>query len=102
MAAIIVLSLIPQTDRVETGLSGKSEHFLAYFVTGVLLAFSSSKRGRLVTVAGLASLAFVLEALQYVAPGRHPRFTDAMVGALAAVLGAVVAAWLRRRIDASV
>ena len=90
-------SLIPQTERVETGVPGKLEHVLAYSVTGFLLGLSfRSKKGPLLAVVILSSLASLLEFLQQWAPGRHPRVSDAIVGAGAGALGAVVAAGLRR------
>lgn len=90
--AIVALSLVPQAQRLGTGMSGKHEHFLAYGVTSVFLVLSTGRRGRWVVPLGLALLAFVLEALQTLAPGRHPRISDALVGAVAAALGGVVAA----------
>jgi len=95
---IIVYSLIPQTERVNTGLPGKIEHVLAYSVTGLLLGLSiRSERGPLLAAVHLTWLACLLEFLQQWVPGRHARVSDAIVGAAAGALGAVLAALLRRR-----
>ena len=45
----------------------------------------------------LTWIACLLEFLQQWAPGRHPRVSDAIVGAVAGALGAGLAAWLRRQ-----
>ena len=91
-------SLIPQTERLGTGLPGKVEHVLAYSVTGLLLSLSfRNERGPLLATGFLSLLACVLEFLQQWAPGRHPRVSDAIVSAMAGAVGAAAAAWLRRR-----
>ena len=93
---IIVYSLIPQAERVGTGVTGKCEHVLAYGGTGLLLALSfRSEKGPLFAATLLAFMACLLEFLQQWAPGRHPRVSDAVVSAAAGALGAAVAAWLR-------
>jgi VanZ family protein len=95
---IIVYSLIPQTERVNSGFPGKIEHVLAYSVTGLLLGLSfRSEKGPLIAAWILSLMACLLEFLQHWAPGRHPRVSDAVFGAVAGVVGAALAAWLRRR-----
>jgi VanZ family protein len=94
--AICIGSLLPETERVPTGLPyGKLEHFLAYGVTGLLLGLAMSRRkGPIWAALSLALLAFLLEFLQQWSAGRHPRVSDAMISALAGMLGAAVSAWL--------
>jgi len=95
--AIIVFSLIPQAERVSTGLPGKYEHFLAYSVTGLILGLAiPGKKGPILAGGFLIALACLLEVLQLWSPGRHPRVSDAIVGAVSGILGAAIAAWLRR------
>ena len=97
VVAIIVFSLIPQAERVSTGLPGKYEHFLAYSVTGLVLGLAMpGKKGPILAGGFLIGLACLLEVMQLWSPGRHPRISDAIVGAASAILGAAVAAWLRR------
>jgi VanZ family protein len=94
---ISVYSLIPEAERADTGLPGKLEHFIAYSITGYLLGLSIRARNGPLLAAGMLSwLACVLEFLQQWAPGRHPRVSDAIVSAAAAVIGAAVAASLRK------
>ena len=94
---ICILSLLPQTERVPTGVPGKLEHFLAYGVTGLLLELAMSGRNAPIWAAlNLALLACLLEFLQQWSAGRHPRVSDAVVGALAGMLGAGISAWLRK------
>ena len=97
---ISVLSLLPQDERVSMGLPGQGEHFIAYSVTGLLLGLSiPSKNGPLLAAAHLAWIAGLLEFLQQWSPGRHPRLSDAVIGALAGLLGASIAGWLRKRAE---
>ena len=96
--AICIGSLLPETDRVPTGLpDGKLEHFLAYSVTGLLLGLAmSGRKAPILAALNLALLACLLEFLQQWSAGRHPRVSDAVVGALAGMLGAGLSAWLRK------
>jgi VanZ family protein len=97
LALIVVLSLVPQDERVATGLPGKIEHIIAYGVTALLLGLSTTrKNGPALVALNLAWIAGAIEILQLWSPGRHPRVSDAIVGAAAGALGAAVAAWLRR------
>src|SRR5262245_42902877 len=99
--AICIGSLLPQTERVPTGLPGKLEHFLAYSVTGLLLGLAmSGRKAPILAALNLALLACLLEFLQQWSPGRHPRVSDAVVGALAGMLGAGLSAWLRKGAEA--
>ena len=99
---IIIVSLLPETERVPTGLpNGKLEHFLAYSVTGLLLGLAmSGRKAPILAALNLALLACLLEFLQQWSAGRHPRVSDAVVGALAGMLGAGLSAWLRKGAEA--
>ena len=97
---IFVFSLLPQAERVSAGLPGVSEHFIAYSVTGLLLGLSiPGKHGPLLAAVHLTWIACLLEFLQQWSPGRHPRVSDAVVSAVAGMLGAGLAAWLRKRAE---
>ena len=100
--AICIGSLLPETERVPTGLpDGKLEHFLAYSVTGLLLGLAmSGRKAPILAALNLALLACLLEFLQQWSAGRHPRVSDAVVGALAGMLGAGLSAWLRKGAEA--
>jgi VanZ family protein len=94
---VFVGSLLPETERIPTGLPGQLEHFLAYGVTGLLLGLAISGRNApILAAANLAIIACLLEFLQQWSTGRHPRVSDAVVSALAGMLGAGLSAWLRK------
>ena len=92
---------MPETERVPTGLPyGKLEHFLTS-VTGLLLGLAmSGRKAPILAALNLALLACLLEVLQQWSAGRHPRVSDAVVGALAGMLGAGLSAWLRKGAEA--
>jgi VanZ family protein len=97
LSFIVFYSLIPQTERLSTGIPGKDEHVLAYSVTGLLLGLSfRTSWGPVLAAAILSAQACILEFLQQWAPGRHPRVSDAIVGAAAGALGALGSSCLRR------
>lgn len=86
VVTIVVFSLIPQAERVSTGLPGKYEHFLAYSGTGLILGLAmSGKKGPFLAGGFLIGLACLLEVLQLWSPGRHPRVSDAIVGAVSGI-----------------
>ena len=86
---IVVYSLMPQTERVNTGFPGGIEHVLAYSLTGLLLGLSIRiKKGPFLAATHLTWLSCLLEFLQQWSPGRHPRISDAIISAAAGTLGA--------------
>ena len=94
---VFVASLLPESERITMGLPGKIEHFIAYGVTGLLLGLSApSRNGAMLAAANLALMACLLEFLQQWSTGRHPRVSDAVVSALAGMLGVGLSAWLRK------
>ena len=100
---VFVASLLPENERITMGLPGKIEHFIAYGVTGLLLGLSApSRNGAMLAAANLALMACLLEFLQQWSTGRHPRVSDAVVSALAGMLGVGLSAWLRKGADTHV
>ena len=96
IALISVYSLLPQAERINTGMSGGLEHLFAYGLTGFLLTLARGAAHSPVTaVISLAGVASLLEWLQHWAPGRHPNISDAVISTAASALGAALAAWLR-------
>ncbi|WP_407339356.1 VanZ family protein [Methylocapsa polymorpha] len=97
--AIIVLSLLPGSDRPHTGLPGKAEHFIAYCFTASALAFGFRSRASWVVIAiGVTLLAGSMEILQLWVPGRHSDIGDAFVSSLGGLLGIVLGGtpfWLK-------
>ena len=90
--ALAVLSWLPGQDMVRTGvLLPNQEHFLAYMLSGLLVA-SAMPRYRFVHVACFyVLLAVVLEFGQNFVPGRHPEAVTAFVSMCGANVGEIVA-----------
>ena len=90
--ALVVLSWLPAQDMMRTDLlSGSQEHFLAYMISGLLVA-AAMPRYRFVYVACFyLLLAVVLELGQNFAPGRHPDAFTALVSMSGAVVGEIIA-----------
>ena len=88
---IVVLSLLPGSERPHTGLLGEGEHFIAYILTAGLLALGfQSLAQRVSIVLGLALLAGLLEILQLWVPGRSSQVFDAAVGGFGALCGVLL------------
>jgi VanZ family protein len=86
--AIIVLSLVPGSYRPHTGLPNEAEHFIAYCLTALALAFGFRPVVfRVVLASGLTLLAGTMEVLQHFVPGRHPAIADAIASSLGGLLG---------------
>jgi hypothetical protein len=92
-AAVTVATLGPPWLRPHSDLGQDGEHALAFVLVG--LAFGLAYTGhRLVTATVAVVLIGVLELLQLWMPGRHARWEDFVVDALAACTGIAVAAML--------
>jgi VanZ family protein len=84
---IASLSLVPGHLRPSVPIG--SQHFVAYFITGVLLSLGYRNRNGAIAV--LMSLyALVLEIAQNAVPGRTPAFIDFAEGAIGTVAGVIV------------
>jgi hypothetical protein len=92
-AAVTFATLGPPWLRPHSDLGQDGEHALAFVLVG--LAFGLAYTGhRLVTATVAVVLIGVLELLQLWMPGRHARWEDFVVDALAACAGIAVAAML--------
>lgn len=95
IALLGLLSLVPGTVRPHTGLPGQGEHYIAYFLTGLILSlgFIGTKQ-RLGIALMLCIFAGLMEILQNLVPGRSPQLIDFIASSLGAwcgiVLGVVV------------
>jgi VanZ family protein len=92
-AAVTFATLGPPRFRPHSYLGQDGEHALAFVLIGLAFGLAYS-RHRLLTSAISVVLIGVIEILQIWAPGRHARFEDFAVDALAAVVGLTAAAGL--------
>ena len=92
-AAVTFATLGPPSLRPHSDLGQDGEHAFAFVLIGLAFGFAYS-RNRLLTSAISVVMIGVLEILQLWAPGRHARFEDFAVDALAACAGLAVAAGL--------
>jgi VanZ family protein len=98
-AAVTFATLGPPRYRPHSELGQDGEHALAFVLVGLAFGLAYT-RHRLLTAAIAIVLIGVLELLQLWMPGRHARWEDFVVDALAACAGIAVAAvldWLLRR-----
>jgi VanZ family protein len=90
LAIIVALSFVPPAFRPVTGMPHTMEHAAIFLLTGAV--FASAYRVRLIFFLA-AAMAFsgCLEVFQSFVPGRHARLTDALVDAISACVGIVIA-----------
>jgi hypothetical protein len=102
-AAVTFATLGPPRYRPHSDLGQDGEHALAFVLVGLAFGFAYT-RCRLLTAGLAVVLIGVLELLQLWMPGRHARWEDFVVDALAACAGIAVAAgldWLVQRMRRS-
>jgi VanZ family protein len=95
-AAIVVLSLVPPQLRPETDLPHKLEHFLIFVATGAAFGLAYAVRPMLLTT-WLVTFAGAVELAQLFAPGRHARFSDFLVDAVAICIGSIAGSLAKPR-----
>ena len=89
--AIVVLSVVPAQLRPETQLPHKFEHFVIFALTGTAFGLSyDPKRGLLALQ--LVIFAAIVEITQLFVPGRHARFSDFLIDAIAIAVGSIAPA----------
>jgi VanZ family protein len=99
-AAVTFATLGPPEFRPHSDLGQDGEHALAFVLVGLAFGLAYT-RSRLLVSAMAVILAGLVEILQLFAPGRHARFEDFAVDALAACTGLAFAAgmdWAMRRL----
>ncbi|MGA7325677.1 MAG: VanZ family protein [Rhodomicrobium sp.] len=93
--AIAILSLVPGQARPHTGLPGQAEHFLAYFMTAILLGIQVRNLTSRITLAfALCAYAAMLETLQIWIPGRSAQIIDFGASSSGALAGIIFSALL--------
>jgi hypothetical protein len=94
-AAVTFATLGPPRLRPHSGLGQDGEHALAFVLVGLAFGVAYPRHRRLTAVLAVILIG-MLELLQLWMPGRHARWEDFVVDALAACVGIVVAAGLDR------
>jgi VanZ family protein len=98
-AAVTFATLGPPQYRPHSPLGQDGEHALAFVLVGLAFGLAYPRR-RLLTACIAVVLIGVLELLQLWMPGRHARWQDFVVDAVAACVGIAAAAmldWISRR-----
>jgi len=91
---LFVLTVVPATERPETGVDHNLEHFLPFAVLGALYALGYANQFRRLVLGGLI-FAGLLELVQIPLPTRHARMEDFVVDAIAIALGICAVAILQ-------
>jgi VanZ family protein len=94
-AAIVMLSIVPPSLRPETVLPHGVEHFGVFYATGTAFGLAYYRR-HLLLLPLLIMFTGGVEVLQLTVPGRHARFSDWVVDALAICVGALTPLLVRR------
>ncbi|MDB5593944.1 MAG: hypothetical protein JWM36_905 [Hyphomicrobiales bacterium] len=101
LGSILVLSLVPGSERPHALSSGHAEHFLAYFVTAACFSVGArSPAGRWTAFAVLSLVSAAVEVVQLWIPGRSGEFEGfifSSAGALAGIVAGLLALKLRAR-----
>ena len=98
-AAVAFATLGPPSYRPHTELSQNAEHACAFLLIGLAFGLTYPRHRLMTALIGVA-MTGVLEILQFWAPGRHARWMDFVVDAIAAGVGFGAAAaleWAVRR-----
>jgi len=90
-AAVAFATLGPPGLRPHSGLGQDGEHALAFLLIGLAFGLAYPQR-RLQTAIIAVAMIGLIEVLQFWAPGRHARWSDFVVDALASCAGLALAA----------
>jgi hypothetical protein len=91
LIAIVLLSVAPPRGRPVTGVPHVYEHVGIFLLFGV--SFATGYLVRLISVAGLAAFTGCVELVQFIVPGRHPRWSD-FIGNIAGIGLGIALIWL--------
>ena len=94
-ATIVVVSLVPPNLRPETGAPHDFEHFVIFAATGLAFGLGYDTRRDLLGTQ-LVVFAGAVEIAQLFVAGRHARFSDFLVDAVAACAGSIIAPLIRQ------
>jgi VanZ family protein len=97
LISIVVITVVPPSLRVVTGMPHDVEHAVIFFVTGIAFGLGYELRISIICAAAVVFCAF-LEVVQLAVPGRHARVSDFIIDAVAACIGLAVS-WTVRRLS---
>ena len=98
LAIITALSVVPAAFRPVTAMPHTIEHAAIFLIAGAVFALAYQIR-LIFFLAAAMTFAGCLEVLQIFVPGRHARLTDALVDAISACVGILMASamlWLQQ------
>jgi hypothetical protein len=93
MAAIVILSVVPPSLRLQTSAPHSVEHFTIFAAAGFAFGLGYKHRHDLLAVL-LVIFSGSIEISQLFVPGRHARLSDFIIDAIAACMGLVMASLL--------
>jgi VanZ family protein len=88
-AALLIVTIVPASERPLTGLQHDVEHFAAFALAGILFAAAFETSTARLLLAGIG-YALMLECLQIPLQTRHARVEDFFVDAIAICCGIVL------------
>jgi hypothetical protein len=91
---LFVLTVVPATERPETGVDHNLEHFLPFAALGALYALGYTNQFRRLLLGGFI-FAGLLELVQIPLPTRHARMEDFVIDAIAIASGICTVAILQ-------
>lgn len=92
---LMILTIVPATERPETGLQHDVEHFGAFSLLGLLIAFGFRAEARSMLLGSIVFAAFI-EGTQIPLQTRHARLEDFLVDAAGLCLGILIARLVSR------
>jgi VanZ family protein len=102
-AAVTFATLGPARLRPHSDLGQDGEHSFAFVLVGLAFGFAYTQNRLLTSMISVVTIG-IIEILQIWAPGRHARFEDFVVDALAACAGLAITAgldWAMQRLRAA-
>jgi VanZ family protein len=87
---IVVLTVVPASDRPETGVEHTFEHLLAFGLVGLVFSLAYSWRPMVLITSGIV-FALLLELAQIPLSTRHTRIEDFLADAFGAGIGITLA-----------
>ena len=95
LISIVVMTVVPPSLRVVTGVPHSVEHAIIFLITGAVFGLGHELRLNVMCTAAIVFSA-CLELVQLAVPGRHARVSDFVIDAVAACMGRTIFADGRR------